>query len=532
MTLELWPHQLRAVADTLAAINEGHRRICLTSPTGGGKTQIACELIRHYLGQGKRVVLYTNRRLLTDQLSGKLEGARLYHGVRAAGHEHRLDEALQVASIQTEGSRVLRRGQWELHEADLAIVDEAHIQTGRTARTILEMHVNEGAACVGLTATPIDLASVYDHLIVAGTNSELRACGALVWANHFGPDEPDLRRAGKLTPGFDLTENQAIAAIMVPGVFGRVWEWFTRLNSERRPTILFAPGVKASLWFAEQFLEKGVPAAHVSGEEVWINGQSQPTSAEARQEVADASRSGDVVVVCNRFVCREGIDWPHLEHAIFATVFGSLQSYLQSGGRLLRACPGVQSVTVQDHGGNWHRHGSLNADRHWELGLTSGIIAGMREEGLRAKKCRRCKAKLTPGCASCQSCGASNEPEPFLCPKCHRVLIGTKCPCGFIVDPGAKSRPVVHTDGSLTELTGDIYKPRRLTKRPDAAKVWERMYYRARNANMTFRQAEALFAYENHWGWPPRTLPLMPRDERDFYRKVGDVPAERLTREE
>ncbi len=39
-----WPHQLRAVSETLNAINSGAKRIVLCSPTGGGKTRIALDL--------------------------------------------------------------------------------------------------------------------------------------------------------------------------------------------------------------------------------------------------------------------------------------------------------------------------------------------------------------------------------------------------------------------------------------------------------------------------------------------------------
>ena len=59
------------------------------------------------------------------------------------------------------------------------------------------------------------------------------------------------------------------------------------------------------------------------------------------------------MVLCNRFVCA-GIDAPWLAHGIFATIFTSLQSYLQSGGRLLRSFPGIDAVTIR-HGGNWWR---------------------------------------------------------------------------------------------------------------------------------------------------------------------------------
>lgn len=525
--MNLWPHQIRGIDDTLSAIAQGQRRICLTSPTGGGKTRIMSGLIEHYLDSGRKVALYTNRKLLIEQTSRVLELAGHNVGVRASGYEDRRELPLQVCSIQTEDARVHKRDKytaWQLHDADLVLIDECHIQTGEVARKILEKHHEAGAAYVGFTATPIGLSGLYDGLVVAGTSSELRACGALVACLHYGPDEPDLRAFKKLGQGEDLSETENVKAMMTPGIFGRVMEWFEKLNPEHKPTILFAPGVRESLWFAEQFQAAGISAAHIDGQEVWRDGKLERTSRSARESVLEGSREGRIIVLCNRFVLREGIDAPWLAHGIFATVFGSLQSYLQSGGRLLRSHHSLATVSLQDHGGNWHRHGSLNADRTWNLAHTAGMIAGLREDRLRAKQ----------------------ESEPHRCPQCGMITMRGRCPCGWVAMSGRKSRPVIQTDGTLKEMTGDIYRPRRICQRPDAAKIWERMYWRARSRktvqkmvdgvlqdvvvgwSATFRQAFALFAAENNWGWPARDLPFMPKEPNDTFQLVEEVPFEDL----
>ncbi len=505
-----WPHQAKAVEDVEAAIQRGERCICLTSPTGGGKTRIACDLIQRWTAQGLRSVVYTNRRLLVEQLEGVLTNAGIVHGVRAAGHDTNHGREVQIASVPTENARTLKSKQWVLHDAQRVLIDEAHLQTGKVAQKLLKAHLAADAALVGLTATPLDLEGMYDCLVQAGTTSELRACGALVWCRHYGCDEPDLSKIGRVELGDDLTEAQNIKAVMVPGIFARVLEWYKRLNPEGKPSILFAPGVGESLWFAEQFVKEGIPAAHVDGQEVWINGESQKTSAEARREALDSSRDGRIRVLCNRFVLREGIDAPWFAHGIFATVFGSLQSYLQSGGRLLRSSPGMASVTLQDHGGNWWRHGSLNADRRWCLGDTARIVSGLREERMRSRADR----------------------EPIRCPRCGLILGGSKClGCGFVLTGSAKSRPVVQADGSLKEMHGDVFQPRRISQKPNGPQLWERMYHRSRTGKgqRTFRAAMALFAQENNWGYPDPSWPLMPVDPVDWFKLVKDVPRERLT---
>jgi superfamily II DNA or RNA helicase len=407
-----WPHQTYALTEVPRVIESGVPDVCVTSPTGGGKTYIACGLIEWAVERGWKASLYSNRRLLVDQLIRVLRGHGITFGVRAAGHPDDRHEQVQISSLPTEHSRVFKSERWQVHghgEKVLAIVDEAHLNKAQTAEKVLAMHREAGGAYVGITATPIGLGHLYGTLITAGTNSELRQCGALVKAYHYGPDEPDTKKIRKQP--WEYTENDVRKLVMVQGIFGRVLDEFNRLNPDRLPSILFAPGVKESIWFAQQFSEAGIRAAHIDGKDCWVDGEFYPSSRDVREQILAGSKDGTIPVLCNRFVLREGIDAPWLAHGIFATVFGSLQSYLQSGGRMLRAHPSLDHVTIQDHGGNWHRHGSLNDDRQWRLEYTEGIIHGLREERLREKK----------------------EAEPFLCPACKKVLTRADCPCGFKV---------------------------------------------------------------------------------------------------
>lgn len=494
---DLWIPQQRAIRQTTDAIEEGERRICLCLPTGGGKSRVACELIRDWLHVGYKVSLYTNRRMLIDQLIQTLKTFGLHHGVRAADHDDDRDRALQVSSIQTEASRVLKKKIWQLHEADRVIVDEAHLNSGAIAKTLLDLHVTAGAHVVGLTATPLDVGHVYDHLIIGGTNSELRECGALIPAMHYGPDEPDCSKIKKDT--IEFSENDVRKVMQVQKIFGRVLEWFNKLNPERKPSILFAPGVPESIWLAEELDNAGIAAAHIDGKTCVFHGKRYDSSKEIRDDILAASREGDVKIICNRFVLREGIDAPWLAHGIFATIFGSLQSYLQSGGRLLRSFPGMESVTIQDHGGNWWRHGSLNANRHWELGDEEATVQGLRSNRLREKV----------------------EAEPMRCPKCAKILMTNRCSCGFEIT--RRSRPVIQEDGTLKEHGGAIFKPRFTKMEPNTQQLWERTHYRCKNSGKTSNQARGLFFYENGY-FPPDGLPLMPKNDRDWFRKIKDVP--------
>jgi len=503
--MNLWPHQIRAVEETTEAIAGGAKRICLTAPTGAGKTRVMIELIEWASDLNWPVALYTNRRMLLDQTKNVLESHGVNVGMRASGYETALLRDVQLCMTQTELSQVYQRKIRQLHDAKLVLIDEAHVQKGGTVENIITEHVAQGAAIVGITATPLDLGNLYDELIVAAKMSDCFACNSLVPAHTYAPDEPDLKHIKKYNVGDDLTEADNVKAMMRPGIFGRVLQHFRTLNPDWQPSLLFAPGVKESIYFAEEFTKAGIRAAHIDGDDVWIDGEFHASSPEIRQRIANESRDGFLPVVCNRFVLREGIDWPWLRHGVLATVFGSLSSYIQSGGRLLRAYQGKSYCTVQDHGGNWWRHGSLNADRDWVLGLTNNKAVGERAERLREKK----------------------EEEPVSCPSCGKVRqSGRECPsCGFVAH--TKSRMVVQVDGSLKEAKGDVFKPRRISLKSDTQKIWEQCYYRMKRAGRTFRQAEALFYVENHY-YPPRNLELMPKNDGDWFSKVKDVPKERL----
>lgn len=501
-----WPNQIRAKEGCLAAIERGVKRLCVTSPTGSGKTVMMLDLIQWAVEQHMPVALYTQRRMLYEQTCKALDRAGINYGKRAAGHEVNAFPDVQMCMTQTELNAVYKREYRKLHNAKLVLIDEIHNQGGPTFRKIMDDHVAACAACVGYTATPLDLQGI-DELLIAGTMSECLRIGALVRPETYAPDEPDLKHIRRYVVGQELTAEENTKAIMRPGVFGRVLKAWKQHNPDGLPTLLFGPDVAGSLYFAEQFCKAGIRAAHIDGEQIWCDGTFYDTENEAREWVAEQSKSGEIKVVCNRFVLREGIDWPWIQVGSFATVFGALTSFLQSGGRLLRAHPGKEKCVILDHGGNWHRHGSLAVDRHWQLGMTNQRVAGERAERLRDKK----------------------DPEPITCPECGKVRgSGAKCPaCGF--EAHRKARLVVQIDGTLREVKGDIYRPRVVKQKPDTQQLWDKMYYRAKSQkwNASFRQAEAMFFRENYY-WPPRSLSNMPKDSDGWFRKVADVPKESL----
>lgn len=466
----------------------------------------------HYMSEKcKSPILYTDRVMLFNQLAKGLNDRGVRFGCRAAGHEPRLLESTQIAMVQTEISRVTN-GQRTAHNADVVFIDEAHKNSGPTMQGLVQEHrkLNPDCTVLGFTATPLGIGHFYKKLIVAGTNSELRKCGAHIPAHHYGPDEPDTKWISKVKIddgecGIPNKQRMAYAQ----RVFGRVIDNYHRLNPEHRPAVLFAPGVPESLWFAQHLSANGISAAHIDGENVWVDGEQVIKTQEIVDDIRDRCESGDIQIVCNRFVLREGIDWPFLYHGIFATIFGSLTSYIQAGGRLLRSHPSLNHVVIQDHGGNWHRHGSLNANREWSLDQTNALVSSLRMDRLREKQ----------------------EPEPIQCPKCNAVrMSGPIChECKY--QHTTKSRMVLQQDGSLREMKGDVYRKRRRARVNDEGtqQEWIARVRSTQNSkkphvrSRSLAQIEVAFARDHDWTYPNREWAYMPIQPTDWFRPVCDV---------
>lgn len=513
----LWEHQVTAIQSVLESRERGIKSVCLTAPTGSGKSRTTLETAQRILSEAKRVALYTNRRLMIDQFSETFIAAGQYHGTRAARHAEEHEHPMQICSVQTEYARCIKRDRWKLHACrpgDLAIFDEGHTHVNDMAKAIRQRHIEGGATTLDITATPLGMDEVCEELIVSATVPQMIERGIIVPAHTYGPDEPDIRSfkemRAKIQAGMATSQEDARKAIMAPGIMGRVHKWYRELNPEQKPALLFAPGVDESVWFAEQFTKAGIKAAHIDGDDIWVDGKLYRSSTKGRDEILAGSEAGDIKVITNRFVLREAADMPWIHHIIAATVFSDIGSYIQTGGRGCRRHEKSNKThyTFQDHGGNWWRFGSLNADRKWKIEYTAQIMSAMHIENTRERK----------------------TPEPRRCPKCAAIMTQAECRCGYVFERTKTPRPVVSTDGELKMIVRDNFEPRRLSKAPNGPARWKSMYWRARSDkwDATFRQAIAKFAEENYWGWPHTDWPYMPVELEDTFRKVKDVPFSRL----
>jgi superfamily II DNA or RNA helicase len=480
-----------------------------------GKSVVMSGLINLCAKHGKKVVLYTNRKMLTAQTCGNLDKHGIEHGARAATQRDRLDlsKDIQVSSVATELRRVYEQKKWSLHEADLVIVDEAHtIKSGNSLR-LLQNHLADGAKLLGVTATPLGISHLYPKLVVAGVNSEMRKCGAHVPAIVRCAHQMDVSRIKKMKTG-EYSIGDIRKEIFSQAIVSYVYEDWVRYNENARQTLLMAPGVPESRYLAERFYQKGVSVAHIDAKSVWVNGvEHSNDDGSARQDVMDAWNAGDIKVVCNRFVLREAIDVPSLYHLILATPIGSLTTYLQVVGRVLRkSAQTPDHVLINDHGGCYHEHGSPNADQDWYA------MYDMSETQISAAR----KKKLE---------NANGELDPIVCTECQGMrLSGNVCPhCGF--KGTSRTRVVIEQSGQLRKVDEPFFPaPKPRTEKDFFQSKWDQVYWRCRKSGRTFKQALVLFNKE-HGLYPPKNLANMPISDIDWDRKIEAVPHMNLRRE-
>lgn len=317
-----WPHQTFAVSEYKRLRDGGSKSMCITSPTGGGKTTILLRIIEDAVSNGENVALLTQRRLLTSQLARDLTTAGVHVGVRAADFEAWTDynAPVQICSAGTELSRVIGRRKklvkagysaefaeknHQLFPADLLILDESHQQRGESTRGLIqEYQEKHGATIVGITATPLGIGDIYDDLIIAGNNTELRACGALVMAKCFEPAVIDVPKVRKTKTGiFSQSElDESTKAIWSQAIVGCILEHWKKHNPDGKPSIGFAPGAKESLGLAIDFWNNGINAAHISAESVFVDGKEYRTNSnDAREDIFAKSKTGEVPIIFNRF---------------------------------------------------------------------------------------------------------------------------------------------------------------------------------------------------------------------------------------
>lgn len=514
-TRDPWPHQLEAATRVIDEL-QTYNAVTLCSATGAGKSDVMWAMVQYYRNAGAKVLILTNRRMLTRQTMVNAQAKGIGFGVRAATLAEHFDASqdVQISSVQTEIARTINTSRWDRFPADIVLVDEGHLQATGESEKFLRSYLHDRARIVGITATPVGMSHLYPKLVVAGKPSDCLRCGAHVRAVIKAPFEFDLRKVKRVKTG-EYSLGDIRKHVWSQQIVGRVVTSWQEENPNARPTLVFAPGVEESIGLMNDFNAAGFKACHIDANKVCVDGaQYTDTDGSIREDVLGRWRAGEIKIICNRYVLREGIDLPQMYHLVLATPFSSIKTYIQSTGRVIRYSPDTPDhVLITDHAGSYYKFGGgPNRDRNWDEMY-------WQDEATIEKKIREQAAEKP-------------EQDPIVCPHCNTVRHHSipSCPappigCGR--ESSRRGKIVVQQNGELRRVSGPNVKAPKVCETPMDQKRWDRLFYAARNSRSgnrapTFNQIKGLFRRQYGY-WPSNNLLRMPIDEATWNRKVRDT---------
>ncbi len=404
------PHQIKAVADTYAAIKRGWKHPILAASVGWGKTRYAAELLLRASKKGHRAVFTVPRNALIRQAVQDFREVGLKDiGVMQADHEMTDQLAqIQVASIHT----LVRR---PLPDAAFVINDEVHLNTEAFNRIVFGPWRDR--IVIGLSATPYrrGMARHWDGLITTLTPGQMIEQGYMIRPRYLiGHEEPktDGYKAKQDADGNLVYSEDDEAAIMgTQAILGDVVKtWMEYANG--LPTFIYAVNLKHAAQITENFERAGIPAGYIDG----------AMSRGDREHVMALYRMGKIKVLCCYGVLTTGVD-EDVRCLVIARIIRSEIQWIQIIGRGTRidnpfkripGLPAKDSLLVIDHGGNLTREdGTAMAPAesiyHDHLDNTdpNSKKAAYAEEKkpLTHRKCPRCAALVAPGLMKCPACG-------------------------------------------------------------------------------------------------------------------------------
>jgi DNA repair protein RadD len=400
---ELRPYQLQGVEEMRAFVNRGYLRIILTMPTGGGKTVVSAYIIDSARQLERRVLFVVHRIELINQTARQLArfGVTDIGVIRANDERTNPDAPVQIASIDTLRNR-------DKPSADIIFIDECHRAIADSYKLLFDLY--PAALHIGLTASPfrIDnqgLGEIYQAIVTCALPSQLIADGFIQEPRVFAaPMAADISDVEYSEMSHDYHNKQLASAMMKGSLVGNIVEEWKR-HAQKRRTVVFAVNVEHSKRICEEFIQEGVPAAHIDSQ----TPSDERTLAQLKLE------KNEISVICNVDVLSEGWDQPSVNCGILARPTSSLRLHMQQCGRILRPwdvsndplCDAPSGCIILDHAGNIERHGMPTQDRHFDL--LRGEVR--KEDAPTLHTCKKCYTMWTGTSRICPECGVEKPVE-------------------------------------------------------------------------------------------------------------------------
>jgi superfamily II DNA or RNA helicase len=326
-----------------------YRKVCMTSPTGSGKTVIAADMFVKATKKGIKPVFLTDRIEIATKTKETLEewGLTVQLISASTGVVYKAD--CYVAMAETFYRRCVQ-GRFPKHVVKLLFCDECHMSVFNKT---IELFPN--AYICGLTATPIsssfNLNKVYQKIVV-------------------GESTPSLINKGYLCKSIDIGQRQWLDLKMEKGEYSILSqrEAFTSNNlntkcielwlkhAKNRSTICYNIDIEHNQQMEAEFKKIGVSVGIVDGK----------TPDAERSDIFTRYNNGEIQVLLNVGIATKGFDSPITSCIIANFTTASLSKWFQVTGRGARLREGKNDFITIDIGNNIPRHGSYNDEIDWE----------------------------------------------------------------------------------------------------------------------------------------------------------------------
>jgi superfamily II DNA or RNA helicase len=315
MSHPLRDYQVKGVNDIFTQWKAGKKSVMFQLVTGGGKTVLFVDIIKKFIRAGKRVILIAHREELISQAWQTLYKNEILAGIIKSGTPENFHLPCQVASIQT----ICRRNR--LPKADIVIIDECHhVLDDNSYGDVLLRHFPY-AYVLGVTATPYRLGGrgftkTFDVLVEGPPFTYLSERGYLCPFKYYVSYNPDLSKV-KVQRG-DYGIDDLEKAMELAPIVDSYLE-----NCKGMSGISFAVNIEHSQKIVRQYLNAGIPAAHVDAN----------TDIETRRNLFQQLRDKKILVLVNVGIATEGTDIPNIDFTQLCRPTKSLSMFLQMVGR-------------------------------------------------------------------------------------------------------------------------------------------------------------------------------------------------------
>lgn len=350
---ELREYQKKAVDEIRKCIASGKKRIILQSATGSGKTAIFCHIMKGVHEKRKKCIMVVRGSKLVHQASSRLSREGLPHGVFQANNTRGEHHDIFVCSIDTLFSRGIAP------DADLIVIDECHLTTGKKYSWLLEQEKYKNSCILGVSATPFaedGLEKIGEVIIYPVKIRDLIDQGYLVGGKYTAPFKPDLKGVRRSGEDYNLKDLERHLDAQLEGMSSSLLSsWY--IYGKGNKSILYAVSIAHAKYF-KSFLEKqGIRCAEIFGN----------TPNNARNSIISGLISGEIDVIVSVGVLITGVDIPELNTLFVCRPTRSYNLHIQMLGRGTRIAPDKDHFRVVDLASNIHRFGPIEFELEGEL---------------------------------------------------------------------------------------------------------------------------------------------------------------------